>query len=102
MENNDTVRDMKQIHDDLVAHLETLSPAAQRKFERKHNQAIRAQLKRVKVFQYELAKKLQISEPTLSALLRNELPPELTAKLLSEIDQLAIEKWRPDADCGGF
>ena len=56
------------------------------------NQIIRDELRERKVYQWELAKALGISEATMVRKLRTELSDEETIKLLGKIDEIALEK----------
>jgi predicted XRE-type DNA-binding protein len=77
------------------ARLDNLKPEERAIFERINNEDIKRQLRRVGIFQYELAAALGISEPKLSAFLRSELSSEETKELVTLIDKLAEAKWRP-------
>ncbi|MCM1167579.1 MAG: hypothetical protein NC299_16350 [Lachnospiraceae bacterium] len=56
------------------------------------NQIIRDELREQKVFQWELAKELGISEATMVRKMRTELSDEETTKLLCLIDGIALDK----------
>ena len=58
----------------------------------KANNKIREELKKNKVFQWQLADRLEISEPTLTRLLRHELPDEKQEELIGKIREIAIEQ----------
>jgi transcriptional regulator with XRE-family HTH domain len=60
------------------------------------NKQVRDSLKKTGILQYELAQKLGISEAAFSRLLRHELPPDETEKLLTAIDELCCEGWKPE------
>ena len=56
------------------------------------NQIIRDELRERKVFQWELAKALGISEATMVRKMRTEISDEETTELLALIDTIALEK----------
>ena len=56
------------------------------------NQIIRDELRERKVFQWELAKALGISEATMVRKMRTEINDEETTELLALIDMIALEK----------
>ncbi len=56
------------------------------------NADIRIEAKRAGVFLYAIADKLGVSEPTMTRLLRRELPDEKKAQLKNIIAELAAEK----------
>ena len=56
------------------------------------NQIIRDELRERKVFQWELAKALGISEATMVRKMRTEISDEETTELLALIDMIALEK----------
>lgn len=56
------------------------------------NQIIRGELRERKVYQWELAKALGISEAAMVRKMRIELSDEETIKLLGKIDEIALEK----------
>ena len=56
------------------------------------NQIIRDEPRERKVYQWELAKAVGISEATMVRKLRTELSDEETIKLLGKIDEIALEK----------
>lgn len=55
------------------------------------NLEIRRKLKEKKVFQWQVAKRMGISEMTLVRKLREELTEEEKQKILSVIDKIAVE-----------
>ncbi len=61
------------------------------------NKDIRTAAKQAGVFLYAIADKLGISEPTMTRLLRRELPEDKKAQLKEIIAELAAEK-QSDAD----
>ena len=56
------------------------------------NQIIRDELRERKVYQWELAKALGISEATMVRKMRTEMSEEETTELLALIDMIALEK----------
>jgi len=56
------------------------------------NLEIRKKLKEKNVFQWQVAKSMDISEMTLVRKLREELTEEEKQKILSVIDKIAVEK----------
>ena len=56
------------------------------------NQIIRDELRERKVYQWELAKALGISEATMVRKMRTEMSDEETTELLAMIDTIALEK----------
>ena len=56
------------------------------------NQIIRDELRERKVYQWELAKALGISEATMVRKMRTEISDEETTELLALIDTIALEK----------
>lgn len=56
------------------------------------NQIIRNELRERKVYQWELAKALGISEATMVRKMRTEISDEETTDLLALIDMIALEK----------
>lgn len=56
------------------------------------NLEIRRKLKTKKVFQWELAERMEIAEMTLSRKLRRELPEEEKQKIFLIIDEIATAK----------
>lgn len=56
------------------------------------NNDIRTAAKKNSVRLWELAERLNISEPTITRKLRRELPTEEKARILSLIDEIALEK----------
>ena len=56
------------------------------------NQIIRDELRERKVYQWELAKALGISEATMVRKMRTEISDEETTELLALIDMIALEK----------
>lgn len=56
------------------------------------NEEIKNKLKEAKIFQWQLADKLAISEMSLVRKLRYELPEEEKQKIFSIIDELATAK----------
>lgn len=56
------------------------------------NQIIRDELRERKVYQWELAKALGISEATMVRKMRTEMSEEETTELLALIDMIAFEK----------
>lgn len=56
------------------------------------NLEIRSKLKEKNVFQWQVAKSMDISEMTLVRKLREELTEEEKQKILSVIDKIAVEK----------
>ena len=56
------------------------------------NQIIRDELRDQKVYQWELAKALGISEATMVRKMRTELNDDETTKLLGLIDEIALKK----------
>lgn len=57
----------------------------------KRNTEIRAAAKSAGVFLYEIAEKLDVSEPTFNRYLRKELPEGLKAKALAAIEEIKRE-----------
>ena len=57
----------------------------------KRNTEIRAAAKNAGVFLYEIAEKLDVSEPTFNRYLRKELPEGLKAKALAAIEEIKRE-----------
>lgn len=55
------------------------------------NLEIRRKLKEKKVFQWQVAKRMNISEMTLVRKLREELTEEEKQKILSVIEEIAVE-----------
>lgn len=53
---------------------------------------IRAEAKKAGVFIYAIADKLGISEPTMTRLLRSELPEEKKAQIRGIISEIAAEQ----------
>lgn len=58
----------------------------------KSNAEIRTLAKQSNVFLYEIAERLNVSEPTITRRLRRELPDEEKAKIKGIIAELAAEK----------
>lgn len=58
----------------------------------KSNSEIRTLAKQSNVFLYEIAERLNISEPTITRRLRRELPDEEKEKIKAVIAELAAEK----------
>lgn len=58
----------------------------------KSNTEIRTLAKQSNVFLYEIAERLNVSEPTITRRLRRELPDEEKAKIKGIIAELAAEK----------
>lgn len=56
------------------------------------NQDLRATAKSKNVRLWEIAEKLNISEPTMTRKLRRELPPEEKAQIFAIIDEISAEK----------
>lgn len=56
------------------------------------NQIIRDGLREQKVYQWELAKALEISESTMVRKMRIEMSDEETRELLALIDSIALDK----------
>ena len=56
------------------------------------NQIIRDELREQKVYQWELAKALGISESTMVRKMRIEMSDEETRELLALIDSIALDK----------
>lgn len=56
------------------------------------NTDIRAEAKQAGVFLYAIADKLEISEPTMTRLLRRELPPEKKQQIRGIIAELAADR----------
>ena len=56
------------------------------------NQIIRDELRERRVYQWELAKALGISEATMVRKMRTEISAEETTELLAMIDTIALEK----------
>lgn len=56
------------------------------------NQDLRATAKSKNVRLWEIAEKLNISEPTMTRKLRRELPAEEKAKIITIIDELSAAK----------
>lgn len=56
------------------------------------NLEIRTKLKEKNVFQWQVAKRMSISEMTLVRKLREELSEEEKQKILSVIEEIAVEK----------
>lgn len=56
------------------------------------NTDIRTEAKRAGVFLYAIADRLGVSEPTMTRLLRRELPDEKKAQIKGIIAELAAEK----------
>ena len=57
-----------------------------------NNLDIRAYAKSKGVFMYEIARELNISEPTIMRWLRNELADDCKAKIISSIDAVAAQR----------
>lgn len=57
-----------------------------------YNQDIRTAAKTKSVFLWEVAERLNISEPTMTRKLRRELPAEEKQRIFSLIDEIAEEK----------
>lgn len=55
----------------------------------KANLKIRTALKENKVFQWQLADSLEISEPTFTRLMRHELPDEKQEEIVAKIKEIA-------------
>lgn len=60
----------------------------------KYNTEIRAAAKRAGVFLYEIAEKLEVSEPTFHRYLRKELSEGMKAKVLASIEEIKREHER--------
>lgn len=59
------------------------------------NSEIRAAAKQAGVFLYEVAERLQISEPTMTRLMRRELSDAVKLEIEKAIAQIAAEKTAP-------
>lgn len=57
-----------------------------------YNQDIRTASKTKSVFLWEVAERLNISEPTMTRKLRRELPNEEKQRIFSLIDEIAADK----------
>lgn len=64
----------------------------------KHNNDIRTKARENGVYLYEIAEKLNVSEPTFNRWLRNELSEDLKQKALAAIKQIREEH---EAEQGG-
>ena len=56
------------------------------------NIRIKAYAKEHKVYLWEVAMKMNISEPTMNRMLRTELPEDKSSKIMHYIDEIAREK----------
>lgn len=57
----------------------------------KHNNDIRTKARENRVYLYEIAEKLNVSEPTFNRWLRKELSEDLKQKALAAIEQIREE-----------
>ena len=64
----------------------------------KHNNDIRTKARETGVYLYEIAEKMNVSEPTFNRWLRKELSEELKHKVLAAIEQIKEEH---EAEQGG-
>ena len=64
----------------------------------KHNNDIRTKARETGVYLYEIAEKMNVSEPTFNRWLRKELSEELKHKVLAAIEQI---KEQHEAEQGG-
>ncbi len=57
----------------------------------KRNNVVRSAAKENNVYLYEIAEKLDVSEPTFTRYLRKELSDSMKAKVLAAIEEIKLE-----------